>query len=141
MIVASFGTVGRSWSVTARHWAVAAWAVSWAKAVAMKAETTRRPLFPAWARAFLWKCTRQRCQVALRTCETATLMPFVGIRDHQLHAAQTAAGQLAQKLGPDRLGLGGPDFQPQNLAPTVCVDTDAMITATDTILPPRRTLR
>jgi hypothetical protein len=30
-------------------------AVSWAKAVAMKAETTRRPLFPAWARTLRMK--------------------------------------------------------------------------------------
>jgi len=46
-----------------------------AKAVAMKAETTLRPLFPAWARALRWKWTRHLCQVALRTFETAALMP------------------------------------------------------------------
>lgn len=43
------GTFGRIWSATARHWALAASGVSWAKAVAMKAETTRRPLLPACA--------------------------------------------------------------------------------------------
>ncbi|MDR6290864.1 hypothetical protein E9232_003390 [Inquilinus ginsengisoli] len=32
-----------------------------ANAVAMKAETTRRPLLPACARTFLMTCTRQRC--------------------------------------------------------------------------------
>ena len=55
MMVASFGTLGLIWSATARHWVLAASAVSWAKAVAMKAETTLRPLFPAWARALRWK--------------------------------------------------------------------------------------
>ena len=44
MRVASFGTLGLIWSATARHWVLAASAVSWAKAVAMKAETTLRPL-------------------------------------------------------------------------------------------------
>ena len=53
MIAPSFGTLGRIWSATARHWVLAASAVSWAKAVAMKAETTLRPPFPACARAFL----------------------------------------------------------------------------------------
>ena len=55
LLVASFGTLDLIWSATARHWVLAVSAVSWAKAVAMKAETTLRPLFPAWARAFLMK--------------------------------------------------------------------------------------
>src|SRR5450755_2202503 len=38
---ASFGSLGRSWSVTWRHCARAASASSWAKGVAMKPETTR----------------------------------------------------------------------------------------------------
>ena len=41
------GSLGLSWSATLRHWALAASALSWAKAVAMKAETTRRLLLPA----------------------------------------------------------------------------------------------
>jgi hypothetical protein len=44
--------------------ALAASAVSSAKAVAMKADTTRRPPFPAWARALRRKSTRHRCHVA-----------------------------------------------------------------------------
>jgi hypothetical protein len=47
--VASFGTFDLIWSATARHWVLAVSAMSWAKAVAMKAETTLGPLFPAWA--------------------------------------------------------------------------------------------
>ena len=41
----------------------------------MKAEKTRRPLFPAWASTLRMKWTRQRCQVALSIFETAALMP------------------------------------------------------------------
>lgn len=41
----------------------------------MKAETTRRPLLPAWARALRMKYTRQRCQVAVRIFETAAFRP------------------------------------------------------------------
>src|ERR1700736_693002 len=70
-----FGQLGRSWSATFRHCAVAASASSWAKAVAMKAETTRRPLLPACASALRMKCTRQRCQLALSTLATVALMP------------------------------------------------------------------
>ena len=64
---ASLGTFGRSWSATRRHCCLAAAASSWAKAVAMKAETTRRPCRPAWAVALRMKCTRQRCQVVPST--------------------------------------------------------------------------
>jgi len=74
------GTLGLIWSATARHWVLAAAAVSCAKAVAMKAEMTRRPFLPAWARALRWKWTRQRCQVAQRTLDTAALMPSHGRR-------------------------------------------------------------
>ena len=59
MIAASFGTFGLIWSATVRHWALAASAVSGAKAVAMKAETTLRPLLPACAKTLRCKCTRQ----------------------------------------------------------------------------------
>jgi hypothetical protein len=54
-MVASLGTFGRLWSATACHWALAVSGVSWAKAMAMKVETTRRPLLPAWARTFSMK--------------------------------------------------------------------------------------
>src|SRR5436190_10351975 len=56
MMAASLGTFGRIWSATARHWVLAASGVSWAKAVAMKAETTRRPDLPA-RRRFLRNTT------------------------------------------------------------------------------------
>ena len=41
----------------------------------MKAETTRRPLLPAWASALRMKWTRQRCQLALSTLAKVALMP------------------------------------------------------------------
>jgi len=44
------------------------------------------------------------------------------IRDHQLHPAQAAAGELAQELGPDRFGFRAADLRPQHLAPTIGVD-------------------
>src|SRR5580693_4598186 len=78
MKAASLGSFGRSWSATLRHCALAASALSWAKAVAMKAETTRRLLLPAWASALRMVWTRQRCQVAFISLATAALMPSWG---------------------------------------------------------------
>jgi hypothetical protein len=46
-----------------------------AKAVPMKVETTRWPLFPAWASAVRMWWTLQRSQVTDKTLETAALMP------------------------------------------------------------------
>lgn len=61
-----------------RHYVLAASGVSWAKA-AMKAETTRRPLLPAWASTFLMKWTRHLCHVAHSILVTAALMVSVTI--------------------------------------------------------------
>src|SRR5271167_2800750 len=49
---------GKFRQLTLRHCCLAAPASSCAKAVAMKAETTRRPLLPAWASALRIKWTR-----------------------------------------------------------------------------------
>jgi len=46
--VANFGIFGLIWSATLRHPVLAASGVSCARAMAMKAETTRLSLFPAW---------------------------------------------------------------------------------------------
>ena len=45
----------------------AAPASSWAKAVATKAETTRRPLLPAWASALRMKWTRGAVEEGFRS--------------------------------------------------------------------------
>lgn len=57
---ANLGNFGRSWSATLRHCSLAASASSWANAVEMKVEMTRRPLLPACASALRMKCTRGR---------------------------------------------------------------------------------
>jgi hypothetical protein len=49
---------------------------------------------------------------------------LVGIRDHQLDATQPAPSQLAQELGPERLGFRRADIHAQHLAPSVIVDAD-----------------
>jgi hypothetical protein len=46
------------------------------------------------------------------------------VRDHQLDAPEAAPGQRAQKLGPERLGLGGADCDAQHLASAIAVDGD-----------------
>src|SRR5438132_8902833 len=102
---ASFLTLWRSWSATCRHWARAASASFWAKAVPMKAETTRRPCLPAWASALRMKWMRQRCQEAFKTLGDSCLQPLVGVGNHQLDAAQAAPGEGAQEAGPEGLGL------------------------------------
>ena len=70
------------------------------------------------------KCTRQRCQEACKHLGDGSFQSFMGIRDHQLHAAQAAPGETAQELGPEGLGLRGADRQTQNLASAVAVDPD-----------------
>jgi hypothetical protein len=42
---------------------------------------------------------------------------FIRIGDDELDATQTSASQPAQELGPDLLGLGGSDFQPEQFTP------------------------
>src|SRR5206468_1964870 len=120
---ASLGSLGRSWSATLRRCAVAASASSWTKAVAMKAETTRRPLLPACASALRMKCTRQRCQLALSTLATVALMPSWASETTSL-TPRAAAGELAQERRPERLGFGRTNIHAENFTPAVTVDAD-----------------
>src|SRR5580692_7070239 len=99
-----------------RHWALAVSASSCANAVAMKAETTRRPLLPACDRALRMKCTRQRCQVAFSTLATAVLMPSCASEITSL-TPRRPRRQLAQEGGPERLCLGRTDVQAEYFAP------------------------
>jgi hypothetical protein len=46
----------------------------------------------------------------------------MGIRDHQLDAAQAPTRELAQEVGPEGLGLRRADLHAQHLAPAVAVD-------------------
>ena len=50
------------------------------------------------------------------------LQPLVRVRDHQLDPAQAAAGERAQELGPERLGLAVARGHAQHLAAPVRVD-------------------
>src|SRR5262245_6223507 len=106
-----------------RHWLRAASASSWAKAVAMKDDTTRRPLQPACAKALRMKCTRQRCQVAFRTFPTAALMPSWASEITSL-TPRSPARELAQERGPERLRVGRADVEPKDFAPSVTVHAD-----------------
>ena len=63
--------------------------------VAMKAETTRRPLLPAWASALRMKWTRQRYQLAYGDLGDRRLDAFVRVGDDELHPAQAPPAQLA----------------------------------------------
>lgn len=48
----------------------------------------------------------------------------MGIGDDELDASETPSRQFAQKIRPDRLGLGRANLHAQDLAPSVGVDAD-----------------
>ncbi|ESY44940.1 hypothetical protein X745_31785 [Mesorhizobium sp. LNJC374B00] len=66
---------------------------------------------------------------------------FMGIGDDELDAAQATAGQLAQELRPDRLGLRRADLHAQHLASAVRIDADSDDNGDRDDRPPRRTFR
>src|SRR5215218_73256 len=73
----------------------------------MKAETTRRPLLPACARALRMKWTRQRCQVALSTLATAALMPSWASEITSLTPRRPRRASLRRKPVQNVLATGG----------------------------------
>src|SRR3954453_13791887 len=101
----------------------------------MKAETTRRPLLPAWASALRMKCTRQRCQVALRTFDTAALMPscasettsLTPLRPRRASLPRNAAQKVSASDGP--MSMPSTSRRPSPFTPT------ATITATEMMRP------
>src|SRR5579883_197118 len=123
MKAASLGSLGLSWSAIFRHCALAAAALSCANAVAMKAETTRRLLLPAWARALRIVWTRQRCQVAFISLATAALIPSWASETTSLTPRNPRRRSL-RELDPERLGFGRTDVHAQHFAPAVRVDAD-----------------
>jgi len=56
------------------------------------------------------------------TLATAALMPSRASEITSLTPRRPATGKLAQERGPERLGQGGADIKPENLAPSVAVD-------------------
>src|SRR6478735_3191658 len=102
---ASFLTLGRSWSATCRHWALAASASSWAKAVPMKAATTRPALLAGMSQHVAHEVDAAALPGRVQDLRDGSLQPLMGIRDDELDAAQTAPRELAQEVSPEGLGL------------------------------------
>ena len=48
----------------------------------------------------------------------------MSVGDDQLDPAQAAPGELPEEGGPEGLGFGGTDLEPQDFAPAVAVDAD-----------------
>jgi hypothetical protein len=63
------------------------------------------------------------------------LQSFMGIGDHQLHAPQATARELAQELGPEGLGFGETDVHATDLGRPSLLTPTAMVTATETMRP------
>ena len=124
MMAASLETFGRIWSATARHCTLAASGVSWAKAVAMKAETTPPPALAGMGEHVAHEVDAATLPGGAEHLGDGGLDAFMGIGDDELDATQPPARQLAQELRPDRLGLRGADLHAQHLAPSVAVDAD-----------------
>ena len=114
----------------------------------MKAETTRRLLFPAWASALRMVWTRQSLPSGVHQLGDGGLDPLMGVRDHQLDAAQAAPAQLAKELGPEqpppaKAGVSaseGPTSMPSTSRRPSALTPTATITATETMRWLRRTL-
>jgi hypothetical protein len=49
----------------------------------------------------------------------------MGIRDDEFDAAQAAAGELAQELGPEDLGLRRANLQTHDFAAAVAIDSNS----------------
>jgi hypothetical protein len=137
--LASFGSLGRSWSAMRRHCRLAASASFCANAVPMKAETTRRPLLPACARAFAHEVHAAALPGRGEDLRDGGLDALVRVGDHQLDAAQPRRASWrrnsVQKVSASEAPIAMPSTsrRPSVLTPT------AMITATETMRPFWRT--
>ena len=86
----------------------------------MKAETTRRLLLLAGALEMDTAALPGGGEHPGRR----RLDTFMRIADHELHAAEAAAHEAAQELGPERLGLGRADGHARDVAATIGVHPD-----------------
>ena len=82
------------------------------------------PAFPGMGKGIALEVNPAPLPGGAENLRDGGLDSFVRVRDHQLHAPQATPGQLAQELGPDRLGLRCAYFQAQHLAPAVGVHAD-----------------
>ena len=114
---------------------LAASASSWAKAVAMKAETTRRPLLPACASTLRMKWTRQRCQVAFSTLATAALMPSWASEMTSLTPRRPRRASLRRNSVQNVSASEGPMSMPSTSRRPSLLTPTATITATETMRP------
>lgn len=102
---------------------LAAGASSCANAVAMKAETTRRPERPAWASAFFMRWTRQRCQFAVSTFETAAYISSSLSETTSLTPRRQRLASLRRNAVQMVSASEGANIR-AHLAPSVAVDAD-----------------
>lgn len=98
----------------------------------MKAETTRRPLLPAWASTFLMKWTRQRCRVVDRTLVAALLRPSWASETTSLTPRRVSLRRNSVQIGS---ASEMPIYIPRTSR------RPSVLTATETTRPPQRTLR
>lgn len=120
MSVAGFGTLG----------------LFRAKAVAMKAETTLRPLFPAWPRALRRKWARHPCRAAQSTLETAALMPSCA--SEKTSFTPRRPRRVSPRRNSVQIGSASdaPISKPGTWRRPAVFTPGAMMTATETIRPP-----
>ena len=84
----------------------------------------RRPLLPAWARTWRMKWTRQRCQVAHNTFETAAFRP--GCASGMTSFTPRRPRQVRLRRNPVQIGsaLRCADLHAQHFAAAICIDAD-----------------
>lgn len=124
------------------HRSRAAAAVSRAKTVLMSARTTWRSPLPAYAKVLRTKCTRQRCQVAVKTFAIAAFKPrcasemtsFVPRIPRWVTLRRNLAQNVSASLGP----IATPKT---SQTPSVVVTPTAIMTATETMRPACPTYR
>ena len=132
MKAASFGSLGRSWSATLRDCAVGRLGVLLCEGGGDEGRSDPATVAPGMGE-----------QVASDAHGSAArwhgvsgdrgLQSFMGIGDHQLHAAQPTASKLAQEFGPEVSASEGPMSMPRtSRRPPLLTPT---ATATETMRP------
>ena len=124
MGVAGFGTLPRAWPATRRPWALAA---AWSggaigggdegghHAAAVLAGRGRRVPLKTHAAPLPGRG---------RDARRGGLDALVGVADHQLHAGQAPANEVARDLDPEGFGFRGAGRPAENLAPAIGGDAN-----------------
>ena len=90
----------------------------------MKAETTPPPALAGMGGRIAHEMHAAALPAGIQHFGDGGFDAFVRVRDHELHATQAAAGELAQEGGPEHLGFRRADVHAQDFAPAVRVDTN-----------------